>query len=79
MFFLKPKAKGKGYSFRYRKRVEFLFKRKEKADTMSKSQNLRAEHASGALLSIGNLRTVARGNIQVVSFEHGVKMVTESF
>ena len=64
MFFLKPKAKGKGYSFQYRKRVEFLFKTKEEADTMSKSQNLRAEHLSGALLSTGNLRTVLRGNTQ---------------
>lgn len=64
VFFLKPKAKGKGYSFRYRKRVEFLFKRKEEADTMSKSQNLRAEHTRVALLSIGNLRTEARGNTQ---------------
>ena len=31
---------------------------------MSKSQTLRAEHVSGALLSIGNLRTVVRGNTQ---------------
>lgn len=35
---------------------------------MSKSQNLRAEHMSGALLSIGNLRTVVRGNMQSSPF-----------
>ena len=46
---------------------------------MSKSQNLRAEHMSGVLLSTGNLRTVLRGNTQGSPFStwstHGHRII----